>query len=412
MNVLQFFNKIKNDKGITLAAAWSFNQLAYAIVYPFIPIYLSQERGIPYSTVSLIFPLMGIAGMLAPIPCGWLTDKCGRRFMMRWGQLGRAIMFFILAIFVYINAPFWVFAVTLMLNTSVGSAFQVGSDAYLTDITTTEERPSYYGKIRIGFNTGWALGPMLGAFFAQTPFWLFFILTGLLCVLGTLYVEFICFSQEDKAATVSNVKKEKNDGFSIQNDVLKNYRFMLMLLGTFLLISLSSQLYSTLSAYATQRVGISRSVLGTAYSLNGFLVLALQLPIVLLFTRIKTPIMYQLIIGTLVYAAGYIYLGFIGGAAALIAAVIIITLGEMISQPSLYTAVSTEAKGKYTGRMLSLYTLTRGAGYAVGPWFGALIFDATKSGIVLWSCMSLFAIAAAVIFLFTTLKIKLTHQTM
>ena len=67
-------NKIKNDKGITLAAAWSFNQLAYAIVYPFVPLYLAQERGIAYSTVSLIFPLMGLAIILAPLPCGWMTD--------------------------------------------------------------------------------------------------------------------------------------------------------------------------------------------------------------------------------------------------------------------------------------------------------------------------------------------------
>ena len=43
----ELFSRIRQDKSIALAASWSFNQLAYAIVYPFIPIYLCQERGLP-----------------------------------------------------------------------------------------------------------------------------------------------------------------------------------------------------------------------------------------------------------------------------------------------------------------------------------------------------------------------------
>ena len=69
--------KILRDKGISLAAAWSFNQLAYAIVYPFIPIYLCNIRGYEYSKVSIIFPLLGLAAIVAPMPFGWLTDRFG-----------------------------------------------------------------------------------------------------------------------------------------------------------------------------------------------------------------------------------------------------------------------------------------------------------------------------------------------
>ena len=67
-SAVDYLKNLPKDKGITLALAWSFNQLAYAIVYPFIPIYLSQERGMPYTTVSLIFPLMGLATIIAVTP--------------------------------------------------------------------------------------------------------------------------------------------------------------------------------------------------------------------------------------------------------------------------------------------------------------------------------------------------------
>ena len=66
--LVKFVNYLRQDKGIALAGAWSFNQLAYAIVYPFIPIYLCQERGLDYALVSIIFPLLGIAVIFAPLP--------------------------------------------------------------------------------------------------------------------------------------------------------------------------------------------------------------------------------------------------------------------------------------------------------------------------------------------------------
>ena len=92
--ITRFVSAVRKDKGIALAAAWSFNQLAYAIVYPFIPIYLCQERNLPYSTASIIFPLLGLATVLAPVPCGWLTDRFGYARMMLAGQFFRGIIFF------------------------------------------------------------------------------------------------------------------------------------------------------------------------------------------------------------------------------------------------------------------------------------------------------------------------------
>ena len=391
-------NKIKNDKGITLATAWSFNQLAYAIVYPFVPLYLAQERGIAYSTVSLIFPLMGLAIILAPLPCGWMTDKLGRSFMMLFGQAGRAVIFFILAYFVFIDAPFWLFAIFLMLNTAVGVAFQVGADTYLADITTPDVRPGYYSKIRIGFNVGWALGPMVGALFAKTPFWLFFIITGFLCIGGTIYTQKVCFKNDTGKITVNTEKEKRNDDFNIVTAVFKNFNFMMLLTGTLFLMLLSSQLYSTFSAFATQRIGVSREILGTLYSLNGFMVLALQIPIVAALKKLNIPVLAQLVTGTLLYAASYFFLGFISGTVLLTAAVISITLAEIIVQPALYTSVSNETKGSNAGRMLSMYSLMRGIGYSVGPWVGARIFDATNSGYILWGVLAIFAVLAAIFF--------------
>jgi MFS family permease len=390
---MRSFTKILRDRGTTLCVAWTFNQLAYAIVYPFIPIYLSKERGIPYSTVGLIFPLMGTMVVLSPMLYGPLTDKIGRRPMMGFGQFARTALFVILAYMTYVHAPFWLFAVVLMFNTGVGVAFQIGADAYLADITSEAERPGYYSKIRIGFNLGWALGPMIGAFFAKTPFWVFFLVTATLCGAGGVFTQLFCRYPEGFTPPARRSGKAGRSG-SVIPIIWNQKRILFLLLGAVMLFSLTSQLYSTLSVYSTTTVGISRKTLGFIYSLNGFLVIFLQLPVTLTLKKLRIPLKYQMYAGTLLYIAGYFSLGFCVNAGMVAGSVAVLTFGEMIMLPSLYTAFSNETVPENAGRILAAVALFRGVGYAVGPWFGAQFFQHLKSPVMLWGSLTMFAVVA------------------
>ena len=389
---MRSFSKILRDRGTTLCIAWTFNQLSYAIVYPFIPIYLSNERGIPYSTVGMIFPLMGTMVVFSPMLFGPLTDRFGRRPMMNFGQFARAAMFLILAYMTYVNAPFWVFAVVLMLNTAIGIAFQIGADAYLADITDEAERPGYYGKIRIGFNLGWAFGPMIGAFFAKTPFWVFFLVTAALCGTGGVFTQLFC--RYPKGFTPPSHRSRDRHSGSVIPIIWKQKRILFMLLGAVMLFSLTSQLYSTLSVYSTKTVGISRGALGAIYSMNGFMVILMQLPTTLALKRLRIALKYQMYAGTLLYIAGYFSLGFCVNAWMIAGAVAILTIGEMIMLPSLYTAFSNETVPENAGRILAAFSLFRGIGYAVGPWFGAQLFQRLSSPMLLWGALTMFAAVA------------------
>ena len=381
-----------------IASAWTINCLAYSIIYPFIPLYLHQDRGIPMAKVGTIFPLMGLAGILAPPLWGYLTDRFGRRPLMQLGQYGRAVIFLGLAVAAYFQAPFSVFAALLMLSTAVGAAFQVSANSYLADITNPDNRTISFGRISIGCNVGWAFGPMLGAFFAKTPFWLFFIMTGLLCLAGTVYTKVSCCDRQVNAA---EKKAKKHSSGSILPDIFGNRNFMLYMLGTLFLMCLASQLYSTFSVFSTTVAGVSREALGSIYSLNGAMVLLLQLPVVEMLKRLKTPVLLQLVAGTLLYVAGYTLLGFSTGAIAVASVVAIITLGEITVQPALYTSIAAETRPDNAGRLFSVYSLMRGIGYSIGPWIGAQLYENCKSPQVMWGVLASFATAATIAFLFT-----------
>ncbi|UKI34663.1 MAG: MFS transporter [Lentisphaeria bacterium] len=270
------------------------NSLAYSIIYPFIPIYLHEERNLPMDQVGMIFPLMGLAIIVTPPFSGVLADRIGRRFLMQFGQTSRAGMFLLLAALAYWNAPFWIFAVGLMINAGIGTFFQVGADAYLADISTPEERTHAYSKIRIGTNIGWAVGPMLGAFLARTPFALMFVMTALLCIFGARYTGWCCPTEPARNAAARAAEAEHHISF---RTVAADHRLTRILGCSFLLFLLTSQLYSVMSVYGTSVVGISRDALGLIYSLNGFAIITCQMPVTRLLDRFGLLPLRRLVMG-------------------------------------------------------------------------------------------------------------------
>lgn len=379
------------DRANSLAFAWTINSLAYSIVYPFLPIYLHSERGYPMTTVGLIFPLMGAAIIVSPLIAGTLTDRIGRRLMMQFGQTGRAVLFAVLAVMAFCHAPFWLFAAVLMVNAGVGTFFQVGSDAYLSDISRPEERPRMFSRIRIGTNIGWALGPMLGSFLIGTPFWLLFLLTCALCLLGAWYTGRVCKPTVRHAAAVSGAAARFTVGRLLSD------RWLTGTLGcSFVLFLLTSQLYSVMSVYATGVVGISPGALGLIYSLNGFAIIVFQMPMTWLLERFRLLFPARLAVGAALYTAGYFSLGFAQNAGMMAASVLTITLGEAAVMPSVYSGVSRLAPAGGTGRYMASLELIRGVGYAVGPFLGATLFDCWPGRpLLLWGTLSLLGVAAA-----------------
>ena len=371
----------------SLAAAWAINSLAYSIVYPFIPIYLHQERGFPMSEVGIIFPLMGLAVILSPSLSGWMADRIGRHFMMQFGQISRAVVFFILAVMAMFQSPLWLFAVMLMVNAAAGTFFGVGADAYLTDITSLAERPAIYGRIRIGTNIGWALGPMLGAFLARTPFSLLFALTAILCLVGALHTKINCREA---------VREHDEHATTTAPGIFRDYQLLKLLACSFLLFLLTSQLYSIMSVYATGVIGVSRNALGMVYSVNGFAVIFCQIPVVRIMDKLNIGQTRRLVGGAVFYALGYVSLAFCSNGWQLALAVFTLTLGEVIVMPSLYVSISGLAPRSGIGRYMAALGFTRGVGYAVGPWVGSLAFDKYQGQpLMLWGLLSLFAVFAA-----------------
>ena len=151
-----------------------------------------------------------------------------------------------------------------------------------------------------------------------------------------------------------------------------------------------------MSVYATGVVGLSSNALGLIYSLNGAAIIVFQMPMTRLLEHFRLSFPARLVFGTALYTAGYFSLGFAHNAWMMAASVFIITLGEAAVMPSLYSGVSSLAPSGGTGRYMASLELTRGVGYAAGPYFGAMLFQAySPQPLLLWGLLSLVGCGAA-----------------
>jgi len=387
-----------------ISITFGFNTLAGSIVFPFLPIYLHSIRGIPMSTVGLIFPAMGLATIIGSPFSGYLADRFGRRSVMYIGPFLRSISHFSLALMAAVDAPFIVITIGLFFAFFLGTFFQNSANAYVTDLIHADDRTLAFSKIRVGLNIGWMIGPAIGAFLARTPFFLLFLMTGSFCLVTAFTVYRWCpelpLSQErmvhDRTANISFLQILKQDRF-----------FLLFLTLCFLLFVSVSQFVSTLSIYATEIVGISKTQLGLLYTLNGAIVIV---SLVYLNKKLqKNNIFLRIGLGAIIYVFAFLGFGVSLTWVHLILCIVLMTLAEMISIPAATAATGSLAPQDRVGRYMGLHGLVQGIGWSLGPFLGSQLFEVFAGRpLTLWAMLSFSALMASAGFLWIGFR-KLPH---
>jgi MFS family permease len=166
-------------------------------------------------------------------------------------------------------------------------------------------------------------------------------------------------------------------------DVPRPRAFLTFLGFTLLMSILTTQLFSTMSVYAMTRLAIPERRFGLLYSVNGIMVVALQGPAVRFISRVG--IRRALIIGPLIYAAGYMAVGVSTSFASLAVAVALVTIGELLTEPSEMCAAVALGDPARPGRAMGIFGLISSLGNSLGPGVGGVLYDHTRARpLALW----------------------------
>lgn len=371
-----------------LSLGWFVSALGFGISIPFVSIYFHSSLGLSLSKIGLFFGFLAVVRSIFQLLGGEIADRFDRRTLMIHFQLIRAAAFLLTAVAVYRDWGLWPVAASILINSVFGALYQPVANAAVSDILPERKRLDGFAVVRSSMNLGWALGPALGGFLAAFSYGLLFVMSGAITAASALVVALFLHLPETGRI---QERFQLSDLTAVRKDPLLAMHAILI----FFLYMVHSQLIAPFSVYAVDMVGISEHRLGLLYTLNGLMVVSLQIPVTRALSRFALTL--QMSFGAVVYAIGYTAIGFCETFGLFAAVVAVLTLGEIIMSPAALALTSRLAPKNRTGRYMGIFGFAVAAGWSFGPMIGGGILDAFGHIHALaWSLIGSMALVSAV----------------
>jgi MFS family permease len=336
-----------------------------SMVFPFVALYLHNERGLPMSLVGTIFLARGLFTGAANVIGGMLSDRFGRKRLLLAVLGFNVVTYVILAFLIGFAAPVWIIALVYIV--AQGGIVNPTISAIVADLSPAGRLAEAYAVVRIGGNVGFALGPAIGGFLIAiiSYGWLLAISAGMYVIITVLIIFFL---RESFSGSKTGVSLRST--LAVAGD----RPFVVFALVSVLLVLSIGHLGSTLSVFTVERLGFTTAQYGLLLTANGLMVVLLQYPVTHLVN--KLPKARGLALGSLFYVLGWSSFGWVNGFGLGILAIMVITLGEVTLVPISSAVVAEAAPEDRRGRYMGFFALSQTLGYSLSPLFGGVLLDA------------------------------------
>lgn len=396
--------------------------LGFSIVLPFLVFLVMKFGGnaVIYSLLAATYPAFQLIG--APILGRW-SDIYGRKKVLLLSNVGTAIgwILFLVALVVPFEETFSINLISFgtivvvvpllfiffarAIDGITGGNISV-ANAYLSDISTDENRSKNFGKMAISSNLGFILGPALAGILAGTVYGeILPVLAALLLSLVTLFViGFLLkesriksnpivipeegtirkvFAQECKDCyePASPIKPKFRDVFKI-----KHISFLLVLY--FLIFLGFNVYYASFPAHAASELKWSVTQLGIFYAVLSGIMVFIQGPVLRKALK-KFSEEKLVILGSIILATNFV-LFFSNNIISVSLAVVLFALGNGLMWPSFMSILSKRAGTVLQGAVQGVAGSVGGLASIIGLIAGGVLYNLIGG--------ATFLISAAVIF--------------
>jgi MFS family permease len=355
--------------------------IGFSISIPFLALYLHDERNVSMSLVGVLFLVSGLFTAVTNLIGGMLSDRLGRRKLLITISCIGIIAYAGLAFLVGFGTPVWLIAIVYIAARGIIGMIQPTISAIIADVAPKDRLTESFALVRVGGNIGFALGPAIGGYLRTfLPYGWLLGVAALTCGLVTLLVLF--YLQESFEGGTERV--DVRTTLAVAND----HRFLTFNIFSLLLFASMAQLGSTLSVFSVDHLGFTTAQYGLMLTTNGIIVAVSQYPIARLMN--KFPRDRGLILGSLLYAIGYLSLGWVQNFNWALVSIAIITAGEVTFSPIASTVVAESAPPNLRGRYMGFAGLSQTIGFSFAPLFGGVLLDAFPTDPrLLWGIIAL-----------------------
>lgn len=342
------------------------NIIGFGMVFPLLPFYARHFQA-SEATVGLLAASFAIAQFLLSPIWGRLSDRYGRKPIIAIALLGLSLSFLL---FGFANNLTWLFVGRILQGVFSGAALPV-AQAYVSDVTSKEERIKGMGNLGASLAAGFIFGPGIGGTLSAIHFsFPFFVAAGLASL---NFVSVLTFLPESLAKKTEKLMiKEgffniKHMYFSLKGEL--GSFFILTFLWSFALTNNEV----SVPLFGVEQLNISASTIGYFFSTQGVLAALMQAVLIHKITPIfgehKTAVL-----GLSIMAIGLFLVPFAKAPLFLLTFMVTMTAGSAMTRPTLATLVSKETK-EGQGTTMGIFASFESLGRVFGPLLGGWLFS-------------------------------------
>jgi DHA1 family tetracycline resistance protein-like MFS transporter len=356
---------LDRSRAIVIFTTVFIDLVGFGIVIPVLPFY---AQGTSFNatprTVGILFTSYSVMQLIFSPILGRLSDKYGRRPILFLSIIGTGIGFLIIGF----ATSIWMLFAGRILDGITGGNIST-AQAYIADITTSENRAKGMGLIGAAFGLGFVFGPAIGGILSRWGIQVPFLFAACLCFVNAVLLYFrLPETLTPEQRKKNQVVGERRTKLVIRS--LKQPRLAFVLVIYFLFIVAFSIMTATFSFYTMFRFGYDAQHTGYLFAYVGLIAVIIQGGLIGRLVK-RFGELRLVIFGAFCFAISLFAIPFVGPAAGGLAALLVgggvFSMGNSLATPALNSLASKSAgpedQGIVLGVMQSVASLSR----AVGP---------------------------------------------
>lgn len=350
-----------------------------SLAFPYLAMYLSGKSAtggleIDPSLVGFMLMTGGLAYIPALLVTGSLCDRFGRRKLMLLYVVPQVA---ITACYAYARV-FPEFLALYVFGHVLGAFYDPAYSAMVADLVQPQRREEVYGLSYMIANIGVIVSPPIGGAIASVSGYPILFMYAAVFMAVCALITFMLIKESHSHAEGSRVTLAQLSG------VFRDRLFILFCIFAALTNLVYSQLYGLLSIY-TEYVGLPPYAFGILFSVNGAMVVTLQIPIRKATMRVGS--VKAFIVAQLLFAAGFAYFTLSREFFQFLTGVVVLTLGEITFMPASSGFIANLSPVEMRGRYNALSGLFFGIGGSVGTLIGFRLYDVLSNKEFIWSVL-------------------------
>lgn len=351
-----------------LVGASFVDRVGATLFFPFFTLYVTDKFDIGMTQAGMLLGVFHLSGMIGNVIGGALADRFGRKVIVLFGLTISALSALSMG-FAERLEVFYLLALTVgLLSDVAGPAWQ----AMIADLLPEDKRTEGFGIMRVMGNMAWIIGPSIGGFIATRSFLTLFILDAIASLITAAII----------LRRIPETKPELAEGEKVESlgqtiggygNVLTDRAFMGYILASIAMTLVYIQMYNSLSVYLRDVHGVSPQGFGFVLTTSAITVILFQFWVS---RRVKNyPPMLMMALGAAFYMVGFSLYGFVSTYGLFLAAMVVITIGEMIVMPTSQALAASFAPGNMRGRYMAIFGLSWAVPATIGPAAAGIVMD-------------------------------------